>query len=158
MRFSAVGPEKQIPERFSAKQGEPAPAAMLLPVVHEMAALAERHQVARVVVGGVVISVRCGQDNARGSNLHLEISSWSTGSDPPPLPVPPGLSPLIPPAAITKMADGPAVGAAAPLTLTFGPAEPDHSRELRPVDGVEPAVLRADRHPAPSHPSELAEA
>jgi hypothetical protein len=30
--------------------------------------------------------------------------------------------------------------------LGFCPAEPDHSRELPPIHGVEEALLRPDRH------------
>ena len=48
----------------------------------------------------------------------------------------------------------PPVRSLAALATAFRPAEPDHGRELRPVDGVEEAVLGPDRHSgALCHPS-----
>ena len=55
-----IGAKKQVPQSLPAEQGEPSPPAVFLPVVLQVASLTERHQIARVIVGGVVIPVRCG--------------------------------------------------------------------------------------------------
>jgi len=44
------------------------------------------------------------------------------------------------------MVDHLAMWASAALAAAFRPREPDHGRELRPVDRVEEAVLGPDRH------------
>ena len=59
---------------------------------------------------------------------------------------PPALRIGIPPAAVTQMRHAPHVRSGAMLAPRTGPVEPDGHRELPPVDRVEPAVLRADRH------------
>ena len=54
----------------------------------------------------------------------------------------------LPPATIAEVVDHPPVGPPAALAAAFRPPEPDHGRELRPVDGVEEAMLGPDRHGA----------
>jgi hypothetical protein len=64
----------------------------------------------------------------------------------PPLPVTPGARRRIPPAAIPEMRHVLPMRATAGLTAAPCPPEPDHGRELRPVDRVEEAVLAPDGH------------
>ncbi len=52
----------------------------------------------------------------------------------------------IPPAPITEMGDPAQVRPTALLTPSAGPPKPHAGRELFPVDGIKPAVLRTDRH------------
>ena len=64
--------------------------------------------------------------------------------------LPPSVSPpagvRIPPPPVAEVVDHPPVWASAALAAALRPAEPDHGRELRPVDRVEDAVLGQDRH------------
>ena len=55
---------KEIAECLAPKQRQPAPSSMLGAVMDHVAALAERREVARSVVGGVVIAVGGGQHDA----------------------------------------------------------------------------------------------
>ena len=57
---------------------------------------------------------------------------------------------LVPPSTVTEMPHPRAVWPAAMLTTAAGALEADHGRQLRPVDGVQVAELRADRHQAVS--------
>src|SRR5919199_3306901 len=56
----------------------------------------------------------------------------------------------VPPATISQMPDELAVRTSTPLAPSSGPSEPNGGRELGPIDGIEEAVLRPDRHQAPS--------
>lgn len=58
----------------------------------------------------------------------------------------PGSGILAPPSAIAKTEHRPTVRAPAALALTLGPAEPDHRRQLAPVDRIEEPMLAPDRH------------
>jgi hypothetical protein len=60
--------------------------------------------------------------------------------------VAPDLVLLVPPPAIAKMPNRPPVRTPAALAASLGPLKPDHGRQLRPIDRIEPAVLRTDRH------------
>jgi hypothetical protein len=53
---------------------------------------------------------------------------------------------LIPPPSIAEMPDQTAVGSSTALAASLRTAEADDSRELGPVNRVEPAILAADRH------------
>ncbi len=92
----------------------------------EMAPLAQRHEVARAVVGGVVIPVSRREHHARGPDLLLEALDLQHTTNPPPLPVPPDLALRITPAAIAQVAGDPPVRAAAALALSLGVLEADH--------------------------------
>ena len=52
----------------------------------------------------------------------------------------------VPPAAIRETVDLLPVWPPTPLAAATSPPKADHGRELRPVDGVEEAVLGPDRH------------
>jgi hypothetical protein len=55
---------------------------------------------------------------------------------------------LVIPCAVAKVMHLAPVRTPAPLATTFGTFEADHSRELRPVNRVQVAELRTDRHQA----------
>jgi hypothetical protein len=141
-----VSAKEQVSESLASEQSEPAPTPVLLAVVLEMAPLAQRHQIARAVVRGVVIPVSRREHHARGPELLLEALDLEHTTNPPPLPVSPGLTLWIPPAAVAQVTDHAPMWAAAALALSLGALEADHDGELLPVDGIEPAVLRTDRH------------
>ena len=120
---------------------------MLRSVVDHVAPLAEGREVGIRVVRGVVISMSCGEDNSGLANAAENICP-KPKPDPPAPAIPPTTSFCIPPAAIAEVVDHPPVRSPAALAAASSPPEADHGRELRPVDGVEEAVLGPDRHGA----------
>ena len=121
---------------------------MLLAVMEKMAALTKRSQIARAVVGRIVIDVRCRQ-NHLGLLEPPQIVTIIEPSDHPALPVPPELMLGIEPAAITEMADDLAMGPGASLASPFGVLKPNDRRELLPVDRIEASEVAPNRHPLP---------
>jgi hypothetical protein len=116
--------------------------------MEHMAALAECLEITRPVVGGVMIEMGGGQRNlccGEGSVLDRRRSAGNPGKRPA-LPVAPGCAFLIPPTAIAEVKDHAAVGSLASFATPLGASKPDERRELRPVDWIEPTVLRANRH------------
>src|SRR4051812_1676470 len=118
---------------------------MLRPVVVHVAPLAEGGEVRVHVVAGVVIAVGGRQYHPGRSGAGQFLYAWQRLGRPP-LPVPPGAHLSIPPAAIVEAVDALPMRALAALAAAPCSAEPDHGRELRPVDEVEKAVLSPDRH------------
>jgi hypothetical protein len=141
----AVKTQKQVPYGFAHPQREPAAATMLVAVMDHMAALAKRFQVSRPIVGWIMIKVSGRQRDPGCSNDDV-ISSWSKAPQRAAAPIAPRLAFLVPPSAVAQMPDLTAMRPAAFLAAAFRPLKPDHRRELRPVDGIEPFVLGADRH------------
>lgn len=122
---------------------------MLGPVVQDMAPLAERPQVGRVVVAGIVIEVRARQVDAGGLHHRACRQAFQGGELELAAPAAaPSTLRGIPPTPVAKVEHELAVRTAAPLAAALGAAEPDHLGQLAPVDGVEEAVLWADRHGA----------
>jgi hypothetical protein len=118
---------------------------MLQPVVDHMAALAEGSEVGVSVVRGVVIAMGSGKNDPRSSSLTEDVDPCCD-PDPSPPAVTPASDICVPPAAIAEVVDHPPVRPSAALTAASRSPEPDRDRELRPVDGVEEAVLGPDRH------------
>ena len=123
---SSVAAEEQVPQSLASEQGEPAPAAVLLPIVNEVASLTERHEVARPVVGRVMIPVGRREHHAGGPDLRQEVIDFQRTPDSPSCPVAPHGPLGVPPAAITEVADHPPMRPPAALTLALGPIEPDN--------------------------------
>ena len=136
---------EQVPVRPPAEQRAPPPPLVLGPVVIDVASLAKRDEVGVGVVRGVVVSMRGGEDHLRSPQALKLVQAGQNGHGAS-LPVSPCSAGRIPPAPVPEAVDEPAMRSAAPLTGPAGPAEPDHGRKLRPVDGVEEAVLAPDRH------------
>ena len=126
---------------------------MLGAVVQHVTALAERREVAGRVVGGVVVSVRRRQHDARQAHLPEQVFGDEPMVQAAPASVTPRSGLRIPPAAVGEHPDAVQVRPAAILAAGTRAPEADDVRELRPVDGVEAAVLAPDRHgsgwPAP---------
>ena len=93
--------------------------------------------IAAVEVGGRQVDARRARIASRGGQGQ---------PDKAPASVAPDAALFVPPATIAKVADQLPMRSGAVLTAAPGTLEADHSRQLRPVDGVQPAVLRADRH------------
>jgi hypothetical protein len=66
---SSVGAEEEIAKGLATLQSQPPSLPMFVSIMLEIASLAERCKIARAVVGGVVIAMRCRQDNAGGPSL-----------------------------------------------------------------------------------------
>ena len=84
-----------------------------------------------------------------GRQHHLGCPDWcirSRRGDPAPSSVAPDLFRLIPPATITQMLHGLAMRPTTDLAMPLGPDEADPVADLRPIDRVEIAQIRLDRH------------
>ena len=145
-----VGAEKQVSQRLPAPKCEPSPALVLGAIVKHVAALAEGSEVARAVVGRIVVEMRGGQDHSRRPYAGLKESGWLRRRAPQSSAeaVTPGLLGLVPPATISQVADELPVRPPAALTPPLRTLEADDGGELRPIERVKPAVLRPDRHQA----------
>jgi hypothetical protein len=142
---SGVGTTEQIAYRLPAKQRPPSTPLVLRPVVDHVAALAEGGEVGVRVVRGVVIPMGCGQNDPGPASVAEDVY-LCRDPDPAAPAVAPAARIRVPPAPITEVVDHSPVRPPAALTAASRPPEADHSRELRPVDGVEEAVLGPDRH------------
>jgi hypothetical protein len=60
-----VWTQEQVPDRLPFAQRQPPAFLMLSPVVNEMAALAQRLQVPRPILGRIMVEVGAGQDHLR---------------------------------------------------------------------------------------------
>lgn len=113
-------------------------------IVDHVASLAERGQVARAVVGRVVVQMR-----ARGidpGDAHERRDIVTRRANPMPSPITPLPAIGVPPSTVTEMDNVPAMRTLAMFAAPLGAAEPDQPRQLGPVDRVEPAMFGHDRH------------
>ena len=141
-----VGTGEQVAQGPPPTQGHANPPSMLWSVVQHVAPLAERPDVAMppTAMSWIMIEM-CGRQH------HLGCPDWcilgqGRRGDLAASPVAPSLFRLIPPATITQMLHGLAMRPAADLAVALGPDEPDPVADLRPVDRIEVAQLRLDRH------------
>ena len=128
-----VGPTKQIPQCPTTEQGAPASAFVLRAIVIDMAALAEGHEIAVEVVGGVVIAVSRSQYDPRRTD-EAEILDGREAAQRTALPIAPGADAGIPPAPITEMVYRLPMRPTAALAGATCSPKADRGRELRPVD------------------------
>ena len=139
-----VGTEEQITEGAPQQVGDPPLCQVVRPVVDQVAALAKALQVTRPIVCRVVIEVRRGEDDARVANAGRLLDVRPAGC-------PAAASALgarggVEPTAVGQAADGLAMWPSASLAATTATLEPHLPADLWPVDRVEPAQLRLDRH------------
>ena len=119
---------------------------MFRPVMQQVASLAECPDIAMppAAMSRVMVEMGCSEyDPCRSYCRYCHRNGWRYGLA---AAVAPGLAELVPPAAVAEMADDGAVRTAASLAPTGSPLEPDPAADLRPVDRVEKAQLRSDRH------------
>src|ERR671933_115143 len=147
----AVHAEEQVPEGFAPTQGQETLPPVLLAIMEHVAPLAERLQVPRPVVRRIMVQMRRGQHHAGRSPGDVRRQSLGPGQAPnrPILAVAPHPALLILPAPVPEMQDDFAMRTPAVLAPSASSGEADHSRELGPVDRIEPAVLRPDWHVSP---------
>ena len=139
---------EQVPQRSPPEQRPPAPTAVLRPVVLQVAALVPRCEVPARVVGRVVVPMRRRQDDSGGAQADRQVRERRRSSKAPARPVAPGADLGVPPPPVPEMVDQAPMRPAATLTGAASAPEPDLARELRPVEGIEVAVLGPDRHSA----------
>ena len=120
---------------------------MLVAIVDHVAALAERLEIFRPIIRRIVIEVG-GREHDLGPSNEDMLANWSDATQRPSAPISPSLLFFVPPSTVAQVLDLAAVRPAALLAPTFRSMKPDHRRQLRPVDRIEPFVLRADRHRA----------
>jgi len=149
---------EQVTEGAEAEHLAPPSPSVFLRVVEHVAALAECREVAGPVVAWVVVQMRAGQDHARDRKTwgrgdagevgldFLESLRWRQLADPSALAIAPSAPLCIPPGTVAQVRDVLPVRSAAALAAPLSAREADEVRELAPVDGIEPAVLRRDRH------------
>ncbi len=143
-RRQPIEQSQKIAQRTPAIGVVPPAPAMLGRVVDHVAALAERGEIARRIVGRVVIEVRAGDIHPREPDDRGDVCPDDT--DAPSPPVAPLSAIGIPPATIAKMEDARTVRPSAMLAAAFSAAEPDQPGQLGPVARVQPAMFRHDRH------------
>ena len=146
MSHSSVRSTKQVACRLAPEQGSPPPPPMLRPVVDHMAALAESREVGARVVRRVVVAVGGGQEHPCCPHRLQHVVSVDRKADYLTRTIPPETGLSVPPAAIAEVPNGLPVRTPAAFTAALGATEADHGRQLRPVDGVEEAVLAPDGH------------
>ena len=135
---------KQIAQRASSVRVVPAAPAMLRRIVNHVASLAERGEVAEAVVAGIMVQVRARGVHPGGADDRREIAIRYADAPSPPVPPMPVIG--VPPATVAEVEDAGAMRTPAMLATAFGAAEPDQPRQLGPIDRVEPAMFRHDRH------------
>jgi hypothetical protein len=150
-----IWPLEQVAHGLAPEQGVPAAALMLVAVVQHVAALTERRQVGVLVVGRVVVAVSCREHDPRDPDPGQQVLVAQPLPEPAALAVAPGRDLGVPPSPVAEVEDPLQVRASAFLAPAPRSAEADRVGELGPVDGVEEAVLRPDRHPCSPAPRAL---
>jgi hypothetical protein len=118
---------------------------MLIPILQQVAALAERLQIARTVVCWIMVEMRRRQINACGADLGQRDCLEPMPQNPA-LAVAPRRAPCVPPTPVAETDDDPTMRPRAMFAAAFRPLEADHGRKLPPIDRIEPTKLRPDRH------------
>ena len=142
---SDIAAAEQVTERLPPEHRPPPSALILRPIVDHVATLAEGREVAVSVVRGVVIPVSSGQQDLCLAGLPEDVRPYAD-PDPTASAIAPPAGLRVPPAAIAEVVDHSPVRPSAALAAASRPAEPDHGRELRPIDRIEEAVLGPDWH------------
>ena len=121
-------PQEQVPSGATPRESQTPPAAVLVAVMDHMTSLAERREIARMIVGGVVVEMGAGQHHAGAEQPVVPtLRRWQL-SEQSALAVAPSADRRVPPSAIAKMQDLFAMGAAAPLAPALSSFEADHRR------------------------------
>src|SRR3546814_5875287 len=109
-----------------------------------VAPLAGRSQVARGVVGRIMVEVDAGDIDPRDTDDRHEV--YRPDPDPPSAPVSPLPTIHVPPPSVAQGEYALTMRAMAMLAPPIGAAEANGSRQLGPVDRVKPAMFGHDRH------------
>ncbi|MBY9063603.1 hypothetical protein K7957_11730 [Sphingomonas yunnanensis] len=110
-------------------------------------ALAERRELAEVVIGGIVVEARARQDRRRPPARKEDVPSRTT------YPAPAAITPMptvrVPPSTVAQMEDPASMRSAAVLAAALRPLETDEAGDVRPIDRIKEGMLRTDRHRSP---------
>lgn len=112
--------------------------------------LAKGLEIAQGIVRRIVVQMGGGENHL---GAQFVIGFWGKGHLPPDFPalaITPDLLPDVPPPPVTHVANDLAMRPAALFTASPGSLEPHILADLWPVDRIEPAMLRSDRHQAAS--------
>jgi hypothetical protein len=120
---------------------------MLVTIVQQVAALAERCEVGIHVVRRIVVPVSRRQHDPGRADATEEILAHQPPAQTAPPTVTPAFEVRVEPPPIPEVMNAPKVRAPAALAPPARAPEADHSRQLAPVNRVEVAVLRSDWHP-----------
>lgn len=96
---------------------------MLGSVMHHVASLAERGEVAGAVVAGIVVQMRARDIHPRGADDRRDIAIRYADATSSPVPPVPAIG--VPPATVAEVEDACAMRTPAMLAPTLGAAEPD---------------------------------
>ena len=144
---------QQIAQGATSIGVEPASSPMLGRIVDHVAALAQCGQVARCIVGRIVVEMRA-RDIDPG-HTHDRRHPLVGRTDPTPPPVAPVPAIGVPPPPVAQMEHPPTVRTPAMLASPVGTTKADQLRQLGPVDRIKPTMFRHDRHwPILNHPNE----
>ena len=136
-----IRPREQVAERLPHQIRQPLPAAVLLTIVDHVAALAEGLEVARPIVGRIVVEVRGCEHHTRCQRIRAQAPARAVA----PGPCRRARLPQPRPTTARRPGASPA-GHVAGRNPRIGPS-PGRSgspRQLSPVDRVQPAVLGPD--------------
>src|SRR4051794_38862640 len=139
-----VGPQEQVAERPAAQAVVAAAADMLPPVVPQVAALAQRLEVAEPGILRVVVEVRRAEPDS--PRLRARVVDHVRPGRRLPRVVAPGPRGLVVPAAVAELDHQRAVRPATRLAAAARALEADAGADQPPVDRVEPAQLGPYRH------------
>src|SRR3546814_2832079 len=117
---------------------------MLVSVGEYGAPVAGRRQVARGVVGRIMVEVGAGDIDPRDTDDRHEV--YRPDTDPPSAPVSPLPTIHVPPPSVAQVEYALTIRAMAMLAQPIGAAEANGSRKLGPVDRVKPEMFGHDRH------------
>ena len=120
--------------------------------MQHVAALAECAEIARSIVAGVVVEVRCRQKDLGEEQAFIVSDRLGEARERPAAATSPEFGAGIPPAAVAEVPHHMSVWAAALLASPLCALETDRGRDLRPVDRVKPAMLRSDGHAGSLNP------
>ena len=136
--------KQQIAERAPQQIRDPPPCEVVRAVVDQMATLAETSEVTWPIVRWVVIEVRRRKNDTRMPDAGCLLEVRPAGG--PTAAIAPGARGGVIPAAVGQAANCRPVRPPACLTAAAGALEPYLPADLWPVDRVEPAQLRLNRH------------
>ena len=158
LTFGPVGSGEQVADRAQPERVAPAPTAMSGRIADHVTSLAERGEIARAVVAGIMVQVGAGENYARderpgrrvdaGEGELVDSERVRPGQGPHPLSstIAPGRGVEIPPCSFVQVQHVATVGTPAAFAPAPGAAKPDQVGQLRPVDRVKPAMFGGDRH------------
>jgi hypothetical protein len=120
---------------------------MFFAVMQHVAALTEGFEIARPVVARIVIEMGGRQHHfGRADRAIVRERVRRQAWERPAPSAPPCGRLFVPPPAVPEMEYQATVGATTMLASPLRATKPDRSRQLRPVDRIEPPILTMDRH------------